>query len=148
MLKTFPTASASRIVLLAGAGLLALALSAAPAFAQDAPGTNGQAECPDLDADGVCDAPVNADGSEEDGTIVVTGSRIRRPNFDTLEPITTVTGQYIETRGLTNVADALNELPTVRGSVTPDGAQSTFGVGVNFINSAPIARCPSSMAGA
>lgn len=136
MLKTVPTAGASRIALLAGAGIAALAFTA-PAHAQDAAGAqagDSAQACADLDADGICDT-VSADGSEEGGAIVVTGSRIRRPNFDTLEPITSVTGQYIETRGLTNVADALNELPTVRGSVTPDGAQSTFGVGVNFINS-------------
>lgn len=137
MLKIFPVGGSRRVALFAGVGLAALAFTA-PVHAQDAAaaqsGDSTQA-CPDSNADGVCDAPVNADGSEEEGTIVVTGSRIRRPNFDTLEPITTVTGEYIETRGLTNVADALNELPTVRGSVTPDGAQSTFGVGVNFINS-------------
>lgn len=66
--------------------------------------------------------------------IVVTGSRIRLPNFASAEPIVSVSSQYIDDRGITNVADALNEIPGFRGSVTPAGAQGSFGQGVNFIN--------------
>ncbi len=83
---------------------------------------------------------INADGTQVDqpgqrtNDIVVTGSRIRLPNVENIEPTVTVNQQYIEDRGLTNVADALNELPGIRGSVTPNGAQGSFGQGVNFIN--------------
>ncbi|NCA02599.1 MAG: TonB-dependent receptor, partial [Sphingomonadaceae bacterium] len=74
--------------------------------------------------------------SEEDGgAIVVTGSRIRLPNLINVEPTVSVSQQYLQDRGLTNVADALNEIPGYRGSVTPAGAQGSFGQGVNFINS-------------
>lgn len=66
--------------------------------------------------------------------IVVTGSRIRRAGFDTLEPATVVTREYIDDRALTNVADALNEIPGFGVGVTPEGGQSSFGVGVNFVN--------------
>jgi outer membrane receptor protein involved in Fe transport len=66
--------------------------------------------------------------------MVVTGSRIRRAGFDTLEPATVVTKEYIANRGLTNVADALNEIPGFGAGVTPEGGQSSFGVGVNFVN--------------
>lgn len=67
-------------------------------------------------------------------TIVVTGSRIRRAGFDTLEPATVITGeQYLES-GLTNVADLLRRSPSFGTPVTPDGAQSSFGAGVNFAN--------------
>lgn len=74
--------------------------------------------------------------AEEDSeeVITVTGSRIRLPNFASTEPTTTLDQQYIQDRGLTNVADALNELPLFRGSVTPAGAQGAFGQGVNFVN--------------
>lgn len=80
--------------------------------------------------------PVSADGSPvtEDTEIVVTGSRIRRSGFDTLEPATVVSGQYLEARALTNVADALNEIPGFGVGVTPEGGQSGFGVGQNFVN--------------
>ena len=67
-------------------------------------------------------------------TVVVTGSRIRRAGFDTLEPATVVTREAIEAQGLTNAADALNRTPGFAGSVTPDGGQSGFNVGVNFVN--------------
>lgn len=40
---------------------------------------------------------------------------------------------YLDDRALTNLADALNELPGYRGSVTPAGSQNTFGQGVNFV---------------
>ena len=67
-------------------------------------------------------------------TITVTGSRIRRAGFDTLEPATVVTREQIQAQGLTNVADALNRTPGFAGSLTPDGGQSSFNVGTNFIN--------------
>ena len=76
----------------------------------------------------------NADGSDTSNSIVVTGSRIRRAELVQIEPTTSVTAQNILDRNLTNVADALNELPIFRGSVTPAGSQSSYGNGVNFIN--------------
>ncbi len=66
--------------------------------------------------------------------ITVTGSRIRLPNLQSTEPTNTIDSAYIENRNFINVADALNDLPQIRGSVTPDGAQGAFGQGVNFIN--------------
>ncbi len=66
--------------------------------------------------------------------VVVTGSRIVRAGYDTLEPASVVTAEYIESRGLTNVADALNESPGFGTGVTPEGGQSTFGPGLNFVN--------------
>jgi outer membrane receptor protein involved in Fe transport len=79
-----------------------------------------------------------AQGQEEDDKtiqeVVVTGSRIIRAGYDTLEPASVVTAEYIESRGLTNVADALNETPGFGAGVTPEGGQSTFGPGLNFVN--------------
>lgn len=49
-------------------------------------------------------------------------------------PVTVISNQYLSNRGLTNAADALNEIPGIRGSITPAGAQGSFGQGVNFIN--------------
>jgi len=81
--------------------------------------------------------PAPADEAEDGGDkelIVVTGSRIRRAGYDTLEPALVVSKEYLDTRGLTNVADALNELPGFGVGVTPEGGQSGFGVGQNFVN--------------
>lgn len=77
-----------------------------------------------------------ATAEEEAGTapIVVTGSRIPRVGFDTLEPASVVSSEYLETRGLTNVADALNEIPGFGVGVNPDGNQAGFGVGQNFVS--------------
>jgi outer membrane receptor protein involved in Fe transport len=66
--------------------------------------------------------------------VVVTGSRIVRAGYDTLEPASVIDAEYIEDRGLTNVADALNESPGFGTGVTPEGGQSSFGPGLNFVN--------------
>jgi outer membrane receptor protein involved in Fe transport len=66
--------------------------------------------------------------------VVVTGSRIVRAGYDTLEPASVVSAEYIESRGLTNIADALNESPGFGTGVSPEGGQSTFGPGLNFVN--------------
>ncbi len=66
--------------------------------------------------------------------IQVTGSRIFRAGFDTLEPATVINREYIEARGITNIADALNETLGFGIGATPEGGQAGFGVGVNFVN--------------
>jgi outer membrane receptor protein involved in Fe transport len=77
----------------------------------------------------------NADGSEAQGSaITVTGTRIRLPNLESLEPTITLDSRQVRERNFTNVADALNELPGIRSSITPNGAQTFYGQGVNFVN--------------
>lgn len=109
-----------RIGLFASVGIAALAFSA-PAVAQDA----------DTDEDAVV---TTAETQEETRGITVTGSRIRLPNLESTEPTTTIDAEYINQRNFINVADALNDLPQIRGSVTPQGGQAAFGQGVNFVN--------------
>ncbi len=65
--------------------------------------------------------------------VTVTGSRVFRAGFDTLEPATVVTRESIEKSGVTNVADALR-IPGFGAGVTPEAGQSSFGVGLNFVN--------------
>lgn len=80
---------------------------------------------------------INADGTvsgDSDGTIVVTGTRIRLRNLQELQPTVTLDRQYLDERNLTNLADALNENLAFRGSTTPGGAQGSFGQGTNFVN--------------
>jgi len=66
--------------------------------------------------------------------IVVTGSRIRRPELTSVQPLQVITTQSMEERGFTNVADALNDLPSSGVPISPIGDQGSFGVGRNFIN--------------
>lgn len=102
--------------------------SAMPAMAQE---TAPADDCVDENDNSVCDAQESRDSGED---IFVTGSRIRLPNLESIEPITTLDNRQLRERNFTNVADALNELPNFRGSVTPQGGQG-FGQGVNFVNS-------------
>lgn len=82
---------------------LTLALAAAPTTAQVADGT-----LPPEDATG------SADGSEPTGgAIVVTGSRIARPNLEAPSPVTVVGAEQVELTGTTTVETLLNELPQV-----------------------------------
>jgi iron complex outermembrane receptor protein len=80
-------------------------------------------------------APENVEASEDGTTIIVTGSRISRPNFDTVEPSVVISADQIESRGFETLGQALNELPAfgVPGS-SPVGGQSSFGPGQSFVN--------------
>jgi outer membrane receptor protein involved in Fe transport len=107
-------------LMIAGSAISLAFFASLPAFAQE---TTEEAETAADDDDDGADAP-----------ILVTGSRIRLPNLESIEPTTTLDNRQLRERNFTNVADALNELPGFRGSVTPQGAQG-FGQGVNFVNS-------------
>lgn len=115
-------------LLLASSAFCAAMLSSTVALAQDAA---------DISNDKTIQSEIgnNETNEPDDNFILVTGSRIKLPNLKSLEPITSVGSQYLEDRNITNLADALNEIPGFRNSVTPNGGQAGFGQGVNFINS-------------
>jgi outer membrane cobalamin receptor len=101
-------------------GLSALALAASLSFpvaalAQDEP------------------AAIAPDASEE--SIVVTGSRIARSGFDTPTPVTVMGNERVQQLNITNVADALNQLPSFRASGSPANVQSAGGnVGARILD--------------
>ena len=66
--------------------------------------------------------------------VVVTGSRIKRGELSSSQPIEVIGGQYITDKGFTNAAQAINQLPGVAGSITPTGDQGTFATGRNYAN--------------
>lgn len=119
MRKSFPIGDARRVALFAGVGLAALAVTT-PAVAQDAAGaqsSDSTQACPDINSDGVCDTATNADGSEsESGTIVVTGSRIARPELASAVPVTSIEAESLIRSSNVQLGDALNELPQLRGT--------------------------------
>lgn len=84
-------------------------------------------------------SPVQAQESDDMESeleeITVTGSRIPRAGFDTLMPAIVVDAQFVEDRGFTDIASALNEIPSfgVPGNST-EGTQGQFSVGQNFVN--------------
>ncbi len=67
--------------------------------------------------------------------VVVTGSRIKRTGFDTVNPATVVDSEFLELRAFANVAQALNELPSfgIPGA-SENGGQAGQNVGQNFVN--------------
>ncbi|MBT8086143.1 MAG: TonB-dependent receptor [Woeseia sp.] len=67
--------------------------------------------------------------------IITTGSRIPRAGIDTFYPAISVNTEELEDGAFTNVADALNELPSFgTPDATPFGAQNSFSVGQNFVD--------------
>jgi iron complex outermembrane receptor protein len=66
--------------------------------------------------------------------VVVTGSRIARTDITAEQPVGVITGQYIQDRGFTNLADVINQLPAAGDAIRPSGDQNDFGTGRNYIN--------------
>jgi iron complex outermembrane recepter protein len=89
-----------------------------PVLAQDA----------DINSQDPTDAGQEAAG-RDDGTILVTGSRIQS-GFERPTPVTMLDAARLEDRGITNVGDALNELPAFRPSEGPATAGLTPGPGL------------------
>lgn len=71
--------------------------------------------------------PQDDDDSASKDTIVVTGSRIKRPNLDSGVPITTIGGEELFETGQISIAETLNELPQLRSTL---GQQQSAGVGL------------------
>ena len=65
-------------------------------------------------------ATAPAKGNEDvTAEVVITGSQVARPGFQSPTPITSVNTADIERTGGTNIADTLNQLPAIKPSVTP-----------------------------
>ncbi|MCZ8132805.1 MAG: TonB-dependent receptor [Steroidobacteraceae bacterium] len=74
---------------------------------------------------------------EEIADVVVTGSRIARTGYDTPTPVTVIDMGAIQASGRANLADFVNELPSVAGSDRPSTANrslSSGAAGLNTIN--------------
>ncbi len=75
-----------------------------------------------------------ADAADE-GTIVVTGSRIRQPNLESANPIAVVTGAEIFETGGISVGDLLNELPQLRSTFSQQNSTRFLGTrGLNLLD--------------
>ncbi|HYC94583.1 MAG TPA: TonB-dependent receptor plug domain-containing protein, partial [Sphingomicrobium sp.] len=109
-----------------------LALFATPASAQATaqPTTGEEAaaeESPGQEA-AASTQEVIAESATEDREIVVTGSRIRRPNLESQVPITSISGESFIQQSTTSIGDTLNELPQLRSTF----AQSNPGLGIGI----------------
>jgi outer membrane receptor protein involved in Fe transport len=66
--------------------------------------------------------------------VVVTGSRIARPDLERLEPTTVVSAQTLDDRGFTDVGQALSELPGFGIPTNGSNVQSVNGIGQSFVD--------------
>lgn len=73
----------------------------------------------------------SAEGSE----IIVTGSRISRPNLDSTIPVTSVGSEQIMDSGQISVGDQLNQLPQLRSTFSQANSTRFIGTaGQNFLD--------------
>ena len=113
---------------------MATAMMATPAFAQQQAVPGAQDNLPIPSEPSAQDQAVPADGST-DGEIVVTGSRIRRPDFDTPSPVISLGAETIQQSGTTNLTDFLTGFPALQGSSTSaDNSGSGAGIGFTGLN--------------
>ena len=94
--------------------LLTAAALASPAMAQNAP------------------APAAASDAEAADAIVVTGSRIARPDLKSTVPIAIISGETFTNQGHSNIGDALNDYPQLRS--TRGQQNPNLGVGISGLN--------------
>lgn len=92
----------------------AVAAQAAPVAAQDA-----QNQGPD---------------TQRLGTVVVTGSRIRRVDLETSNPVITISKTAIERSGKLTVGDLLQDLPSVAGAGSNPSVNNSGGDGGTYID--------------
>lgn len=64
----------------------------------------------------------------------VTGSRVARPGYQAPTPLTTIDRDEIDASAPVNIADFVNQLPSVVGSTTPATSNVSIGTGAAGIN--------------
>lgn len=117
---------------LSATALASLTLLATPAAAQSTPPAGARTTPP------AAEPGEGADGTEaRDGEIVVTGSRIARPETSGVLPGAQLSGQQIQNRGFTNALEALNDNPLIGPGASPldgnNGGQ-TASLGAAFVD--------------
>lgn len=130
-MKTFKT----RLLVTAfSAGAMCAAL---PAWAQDAGGTATQAP---VAADPLIGTPTGTTepNTAQDAEVVVTGTRIARPDLTSSSPVLVVGQDAFQNRNFTNFADLATQLPQFAASFGSSRTQSTFSgaasSGLNTVN--------------
>jgi iron complex outermembrane recepter protein len=120
-----------------------VAAAATPTFAQDAttkPGTQTSSEdagVGSLDQDAPDDqAPVRNTNDEADEGIVVTGTLFRRTNSETPSPVTVLSAESLEQRGLNTASEALQRLAANGSGTISEGWNNgnNFAAGANAVS--------------
>jgi outer membrane receptor protein involved in Fe transport len=114
--------------------------AAAPAVAQDSstPGSENPANLqsePEIQSGQDTTAGAQGESAAEAQAITVTGSRIRRPNLESVVPITSISGEQFFQQGDTNIGDALNDLPQLRSTFSQQNPGLGIGIaGLNLLD--------------
>lgn len=103
----------SKLKMSAAPIVMGIALISAPAFAQDAPADEGAA-------------------NTDDNTIVVTGSILRRTDAEAPSPVTVLSAESLQERGINTVADAVQRLSANGAGTITQG----WNTGFNFASGA------------
>ena len=142
-------AASSAAALAAGLCAPAMAQTAAPGnYPSNVPAPSNQAAGACAGAAGAANpacaqTTANADGStptaeEPVRDVVVTGSRIRRPDFETASPVVSLDSNTLQQSGTTNITDFLTGYPALIGSSTSaqnSGDRAGIGAtGLNLLN--------------
>lgn len=116
----------------------------APPPAQETTGNEPDPECLNLPEGSTRDACISGEVELESGQaatrdneeeIVVTGSRIRRPNLDSPVPITSIGAEELTATGDVNIGDRLNDLPAIRSTFSQANSTRFIGTaGVNLLD--------------
>ncbi|HEV2818562.1 MAG TPA: TonB-dependent receptor [Allosphingosinicella sp.] len=131
----------ARILGTASFAALAIAGFASPAAAQDPP-ADTQDRCANLPTQAERDACRGGEvalettqAPVESGAILVTGTRIRRPNLESTVPITSVGIQELTDTGDVSLGDNLNDLPSLRSSFSQGNSTRFIGTaGLNLLD--------------
>lgn len=128
-----PASTSLRMTLLAGAACVALA-AASSASAQTSPAPSSAA------ASQVTAQPSDpaTEDDRSDETIIVTGSRVVRDGFSAPTPLTVMTqADILNSSPTNNIADFVNQLPALAGSIRPSNSRlelSNGQAGLNILN--------------
>lgn len=149
MKKSILRASAAwQVVALCGAGIAAGAIVATPAMAQNVPGagcTTTGATSQNDNCNSTATGTPNVPGQpnvtviktdvNEGQSIIVTGSRIRRPELSSTVPVAVIGSNEILQNGSANISDVINELPQAAiGSTRTNTNFQTSGTGIATVN--------------
>ena len=80
-------------------------------------------------------AAAASDDADKDKEIVVTGSRIARPNLESTVPITSISQEYLQETASVSIGDTLNNLPALRSTFSQANSTRFLGtVGLNLLD--------------
>ncbi|MDB5679735.1 TonB-dependent receptor [Sphingomonas bacterium] len=113
---------------LVSCGLLAPQFAYAADKAADKPAVTAEA----VPADAPQTTPAAGDQANADTDILITGSRIRRPQEESNVPVTSLSGAELTQNGDISIGDALNDLPSLRSTFSQ--ANSTRFIGTTGLN--------------